>query len=56
MSKKYTQEEIERNVKHLENEIYTLKLKRTEISQNINSLKKQVETWLNLDKTQTKLF
>lgn len=56
MSIKYTQEEIEEKTNTLENQVYLLKLERTEISQQINLLKKQIENLANQDLQQTKLL
>ena len=51
-----TQKEIETNINLLEDKIYILKKERTVISRQINSYKKEVENWGNLDKAQTKMF
>jgi antitoxin component HigA of HigAB toxin-antitoxin module len=54
--KKYTQKEVDSNINILESEIEQLKLQRTELSQLINSKKKQVLVWSGLDLRQIKLF
>ena len=55
-SKTYTQEEIESNINKLSDNIELLKKERTEISQNINSLKKQVVYWEDMQLNQYKMF
>ena len=54
--KKYSQSEIDTNINTLENEIEGLKLHRTELSQSINSKKKQILSWKELDLSQLKMF
>ena len=56
MSEKYTQDEIDFKINELENRAYNLKLKRTDLSKQINSLKKQIEVLANQDLQQTKLL
>ena len=53
---KYSQAEVDTNINTLENEIEGLKLHRTELSQSINSKKKQVLAWKELDLSQMKMF
>ena len=53
---KYTQEEIKGKINILNTEIELLKSKRTEISQTINSKKKQVVKWEEFDISQYKLL
>lgn len=52
----YTNEEIQKNIEQLTGRIDRLKTERTNISQEINRLKKQVIEWELLDLSQTKLF
>jgi hypothetical protein len=54
--KKYTQKEVGKNIEILEGKISELKLKRTEITLEINSNKKQVASWKELDLRQLKLL
>lgn len=54
--KTYTQAEVNRNIETLTNKMELLKLERTELTQNINLTKKQVDYWLKLDKSQLKMF
>ena len=55
-NKTYTNEEVQANIEELTNSMEKLKLDRTEMSQNINALKKQIAEWLALDKSQFKMF
>jgi prefoldin subunit 5 len=52
----YTPKEIQKNIEVLTNRMESLKLERTELTQNINSIKKQIQYWLDLDKSQLKLL
>ena len=52
----YTDKEIQSNIENLTNQMNQLKLDRTELSQSINSMKKQIQSWLELDKSQLKMF
>ena len=52
----YTSKEIQLNIETLTNTMEGLKLDRTEVTKNINSLKKQILYWVELDKSQLKLF
>ena len=53
---KYTQHEIDSSIYQLENNIKELESQRTELSQEINTNKKQVLAWRELDLNQIKLF
>ena len=53
---KYTNEEIQSNISKLNSSINLKKKERTELSQHINALKKQVLEWEDLDKSQLKFF
>lgn len=53
---KYTNQEIQHNINVLTDNLEKLKLQRTEISKNITSIKKQILTWQELDKSQLKMF
>lgn len=55
-TKTYTQKEISTNIEILTEKMEVLKLNRTEISKQINSLKKQIEFWNSLDISQYKMF
>ena len=55
-TKIYTQEEIDLNIAKLSNIMENKRLDRTELTQSINLIKKQIDYWLDLDKSQTKLF
>jgi len=55
-SVKYTQQEIELNISKLTNLLEQKKLDRTELTKTINETKKQIQYWLDLDKSQLKLF
>jgi len=55
-TKTYTQKEISFNIETLNNKRENLKLERTQINQQINSLKKQIEFWNSLDTSQYKMF
>ena len=52
----YTNKEIQENIEKLTNRIDRLKSERTNISQEINRLNKQVVEWELLDLSQIKLF
>tara|TARA_R110000850_G_scaffold266127_1_gene396350 strand:+ start:14 stop:190 length:177 start_codon:yes stop_codon:yes gene_type:complete len=52
----YTQEEILKNIEKLTIKSNSLKTQRTGISQDINSLKKQVKEWEDLNVNQFKMF
>ena len=54
--KKYTQEEIKSNINTLTTQLNTKKLQRTELTQSINSTKKQIVYWEELDTSQIKMF
>jgi flagellar capping protein FliD len=54
--KTYTQKDIIHNIDVLTNSIDSLKLDRTSITKSINSLKKQVKTWEELNENQYKMF
>ena len=53
---KYTQKEILKSIETLTNKLELLKLERTDLTKNINSVKKQIEDWIAFDESQTKLF
>lgn len=53
---KYTHKEIQQNIKKLTDRMETMKMERTELTQNINSTQKQIDSWLNMDQSQNKLF
>jgi prefoldin subunit 5 len=53
---KYTLKEIQYNIDKLTSKMEQLKLNRTQISKDINSLKKQIDFWENLDESQLKMF
>ena len=55
-SKTYTQKEIESNINKLSDSIELKKKERTELSQHINNLKKQVKYWEDMQLTQYKMF
>lgn len=52
----YTQIEILSNINKLQDEVDSLKLKRTEISKRINELNKQIDHWSKFDLSQLKLL
>jgi len=54
--KTYTEKEIQHNVDTLNKILDNLKLSRTEISQEINQVKKQVVAWEELYDSQFKMF
>jgi|TARA_B100000809_G_scaffold225645_1_gene236755 prefoldin subunit 5 len=54
--KTYTEKEIQHNIDTLNKRVDDLKLSRTEISQEINQVKKQVVAWEELDDSQFKMF
>ena len=54
--KTYTVKEIQHNIDTLNKRVDDLKLSRTEISQEINQVKKQVVAWEELDDSQFKMF
>jgi predicted DNA-binding protein YlxM (UPF0122 family) len=54
--KTYTEKEIQYNIDTLNEIVDNLKLSRTEISQEINQVKKQVVAWEELDDSQFKMF
>ncbi len=54
--KSYTEKEIQYNIDTLNEIVDNLKLSRTEISQEINQVKKQVVAWEELDDSQFKMF
>ena len=53
---KYTNKEIQSNINILTNKMEQMKLQRTEITQQINQTKKQIQYWLDLDESQLKLL
>ena len=55
-SNTYTQEEALNNIAQLQELMNTAKDKRTELTKEINGIKKQIEYWESLDQSQTKLF
>ena len=52
----YTEKEIQYNIDTLNEIVDNLKLSATEISQEINQVKKQVVAWEELDDSQFKMF
>ena len=54
--KTYTVKEIQHNIDTLNKRVDDLELSRTEISQEINQVKKQVVAWEELDDSQFKMF
>lgn len=52
----YIQKEVLDNIEILNNKVSILKLKRTELLQSINTLKKQISEWQKLNKNQYKMF
>lgn len=55
-TKTYTQKEVLQNIKVLQDEVYILKQNRSEINKRLNSLKKQIQYWEDLDLSQIKMF
>ena len=53
---KYTEKEIQFNIERLSNRLEGLKRSRTEISQEVNQVKKQIVAWEELDDSQFKMF
>ena len=53
---KYTPKEIRENVNKLSDLLEVSKLKRTDLSKQINETKKQIQYWLDLDESQLKMF
>ena len=53
---KYTHTEIQKNIEQLSNTLDGLKLERTELTQNINNVKKQIIHWQEFDISQHKMF
>ena len=53
---KYTEKEIQFNIERLSNRLEGLKRSRTEISKEINQVKKQIVAWEELDDSQFKMF
>ena len=54
--KSYTEKEIQHNIDTLNKRVDDLKLSRTEISQEINQVTKQIVAWEELDDNQFKMF
>ena len=54
--KTYTEKEIQHNIDTLNKRVDDLKLSRTEISQEINQVKKQIIAWEELNDSQFKMF
>ena len=54
--KSYTEKEIQHNIDTLNKRVDDLKLSRTEISQEINQVNKQIIAWEELDYSQFKMF
>ena len=52
----YTQKEVLENIEKLTKKSDSLKLQRTSLSQEINSLKKQIKVWVDIDMSQFKLY
>jgi len=55
-NKTYTAREVAYNIDTLNNRMDGLKSDRTEISQEINPIKKQIIAWEELDNSQFKMF
>ena len=55
-SKIYTEKEIRYNIETLTEKLQGLKTVRTEISQEINQVTKQIVAWEELDDNQFKMF
>ncbi len=55
-NKTYTAREVAYNIDTLNNRMDGLKSDRTEISQEINQIKKQIIAWEELDNSQFKMF
>ena len=53
---RYTDAEINKNIETLTKKMERLQLDRTDITKNINSVKKQIQFWQELDKRQLKIF
>ena len=54
--KSYTEKEIRYNIETLTEKLQGLKMVRTEISQDINRINKQIIAWEELDDSQFKMF
>ena len=52
----YTEKEINKNIEALNERMESLKLNMSEISQDINQVKKQILAWEELDNSQFKMF
>jgi len=55
-SKTYTEKEIRYNIETLTEKLQGLKMVRTEISQEINQVTKQIVAWEELNDSQFKMF
>jgi len=55
-SKIYTEKEIRYNIETLTEKLQGLKMVRTEISQEINQVTKQIVAWEELNDSQFKMF
>ena len=51
----YTETELLKNIEELEKRMHLMKLQRTELSQNINSTKKQIEKWKDMSTSQFRM-
>ena len=52
----YTKKEVQEKIDFLTNKIYDDKISRTELSQRINNMEKQLQNWLEVNLNQGKLF
>jgi hypothetical protein len=54
--KTYTFKEVQNNIDTLTEKMELMKLQRSELTKNINSLNKQIKNWQELDQSQFKMF
>ena len=54
--KTYTFKEVQNNIDTLTEKMELMKLQRSELTKNINSLNKQIKNWQELYQSQFKMF
>tara|TARA_R110000787_G_scaffold245522_1_gene351332 strand:- start:464 stop:661 length:198 start_codon:yes stop_codon:yes gene_type:complete len=54
--KTYTFKEVQKSIDTLTEKMELIKLQRSELTKNINTLNKQIKNWQELDQSQFKMF
>jgi len=55
-AKSYSQDEVSKSLKHLNDQLSLLLEQRSQVTKDINKVRKDIEFWEGLDERQLKMF